>query len=134
MLQLALANLDAERISYFRSAVKPFAKKFPLSLGRAGIDGVCGRSAVSAVLQNHLAAGKAGSSHSGDRPGIQGQRPAAMEKFIRIPQKNAARFAPFTIGLKGYRINTVVMHKAALQKLLTYMDRMGAIASGTGTG
>ena len=57
-----------------------------------------------------------------------------MEKFIRIPHKNAARFAPFTIGLKGYRINTVVMHKAALQKLLTYMDRMGAIASGTGTG
>ena len=49
-------------------------------------------------------------------------------------KKNAARFAPFTIGLKRYRINTVVMHKAALQKLLTYMDRMGAIASGTGTG
>lgn len=27
--QLAFANLNAERISYFRAAVKPFAKKFP---------------------------------------------------------------------------------------------------------
>lgn len=29
LFQLAFANLDAERISYFRAAVKPFAKKFP---------------------------------------------------------------------------------------------------------
>ena len=29
LLQLASANLNAERISYFRAAVKPFAKKFP---------------------------------------------------------------------------------------------------------
>lgn len=28
---LAFANLDAERISYFRAAVKPFAKKFPVA-------------------------------------------------------------------------------------------------------
>lgn len=29
LLQLASANLNAERISYFRAAVKPFTKKFP---------------------------------------------------------------------------------------------------------
>ena len=52
LLQLASANLNAERISYFRAAVKPFAKKFPGAFVEKRIGSVCGRTAVSVVLLN----------------------------------------------------------------------------------
>ena len=42
LLQLAFANLNAERISYFRAAVKPFAKKFPGAFVGEYIGSVCG--------------------------------------------------------------------------------------------
>lgn len=42
LLQLASANLNAERISYFRAAVKPFAKKFPGAFVGEHIGSVCG--------------------------------------------------------------------------------------------
>ena len=40
--RLAFANLDAERISYFRAAVKPFAKKFLGAFVGEHIGSVCG--------------------------------------------------------------------------------------------
>ena len=40
-LWLAFANLNAERISYFRAAVKPFAKKFPVAFVGERIGNVC---------------------------------------------------------------------------------------------
>lgn len=49
---LASANLNAERIPYFSAAVKPFAKKFPGAFVGERIGSVCGRTAVSVVLQN----------------------------------------------------------------------------------
>ena len=42
LLWLAFANLDAERISYFRAAVKPFAKKFLGAFVGEHIGSVCG--------------------------------------------------------------------------------------------
>ena len=56
LFQLAFANLDAERITYFRAAVKPFAKKFPVAFVGERMGDICGRTAVSVVFPNRRSA------------------------------------------------------------------------------